>query len=121
LQELARNLTGAILSHDIDGRIDLVALSLFCDMREHAFDEAYMEVSDRNRCSTIKAIKLPRLQSCSPPVLDVRLTSTSPKVHSGNCYLNGIEITITKLEMSLHSIRMQSRILLHHMLQLRLM
>jgi hypothetical protein len=41
-------LSQSILNHDIDARIDLVAFSLFCAMRRHAFDEAYIEVSDRN-------------------------------------------------------------------------
>ena len=48
LQEVTQNLSDSILSNNIDSRNDLVALSLFCAMRKHAFDEAYMEVSDRN-------------------------------------------------------------------------
>jgi hypothetical protein len=48
LQEVTNNLFEGLLNHEIDARIDLVALSIFCAMRRHAFDEAYMEVSDRN-------------------------------------------------------------------------
>jgi hypothetical protein len=48
LQEVTHNISEGILNHDIDARIDLVAISLFCAMRKQAFDEAYMEVSDRN-------------------------------------------------------------------------
>ena len=48
LQEVTRLLHEGILNHDIDARIDLVALSIFCAMRRHAFDEAYLEVADRN-------------------------------------------------------------------------
>lgn len=48
LQKVTQSLSESILNSDIDARIDLIALSLFCAMRRHAFDEAYLEVSDRN-------------------------------------------------------------------------
>jgi hypothetical protein len=48
LQKLTENLACSIETGKIDARIDLIAFSIFCAMRKHAFDEAYMEVTDRN-------------------------------------------------------------------------
>ena len=48
LQAITEDLASAIQGDKIDARIDLLALSIFCAMRKHAFDEAYMEVTDRN-------------------------------------------------------------------------
>jgi len=48
LQEITENLGHIIKEGEIDARVDLLALSIFCAMRKHAFDEAYMEVTDRN-------------------------------------------------------------------------
>ncbi|KAG9248806.1 glycosyltransferase family 4 protein [Calycina marina] len=48
LQDVTEKLSQIIRDGDIDARVDLAALSVFCAMRKHAFDEAYMEVTDRN-------------------------------------------------------------------------
>jgi hypothetical protein len=48
LQVLTESLAHSIEAGTIDARIDLMAFSIFCAMRKHAFDEAYMEVTDRN-------------------------------------------------------------------------
>lgn len=48
LQKLTESLAHSIEAGTIDARIDLIAFSIFCTMRKHAFDEAYMEVTDRN-------------------------------------------------------------------------
>ncbi|KAF4637772.1 hypothetical protein G7Y89_g291 [Cudoniella acicularis] len=48
LQQITDCLDGVLLHDKIDTRVDLLAFSIFCAMRKHAFDEAYMEVTDRN-------------------------------------------------------------------------
>lgn len=48
LQSLTESLAVCIEASRIDTQVDLLAFSLFCAMRKHAFDEAYMEVTDRN-------------------------------------------------------------------------
>ncbi|CAG8982809.1 hypothetical protein HYALB_00001090 [Hymenoscyphus albidus] len=48
LQNITEELTAALENKEIDSRVDLIAFSVFCAMRKHAFDEAYMEVTDRN-------------------------------------------------------------------------
>lgn len=48
LQRLTEVLVTSIEDGKIDSRIDLIAFSVFCAMRKHAFDEAYIEVTDRN-------------------------------------------------------------------------
>ncbi|KAH8663097.1 glycosyltransferase family 4 protein [Tricladium varicosporioides] len=48
LQEVTQSLHSIIQNDKIDARVDLLAFSVFCAMRKHAFDEAYMEVTDRN-------------------------------------------------------------------------
>jgi hypothetical protein len=48
LSKITDCLSTAFENDNIDSRTDMVALSIFCAMRRHAFDEAYMEVTDRN-------------------------------------------------------------------------
>lgn len=48
LQKITESLAAALERSEIDSRVDLIAFSIFCAMRKHAFDEAYMEVTDRN-------------------------------------------------------------------------
>jgi hypothetical protein len=48
LQKLTEQLALSIEAGRIDARVDMIAFSIFCAMRKHAFDEAYMEVTDRN-------------------------------------------------------------------------
>ncbi|KAH7383582.1 glycosyltransferase family 4 protein [Cadophora sp. MPI-SDFR-AT-0126] len=48
LQCLTESLAVCIEAFRIDAQVDLMAFSVFCAMRKHAFDEAYMEVTDRN-------------------------------------------------------------------------
>jgi len=48
LQCITESLCQIIKDGEVDSRVDLIALSIFCAMRKHAFDEAYMEVTDRN-------------------------------------------------------------------------
>lgn len=48
LQVLTESLAQSIEAGRIDARVDIMAFSIFCAMRKHAFDEAYMEVTDRN-------------------------------------------------------------------------
>jgi hypothetical protein len=48
LSEITDCLVAALEGDCIDSRIDMIAFSIFCAMRRHAFDEAYMEVTDRN-------------------------------------------------------------------------
>ena len=48
LQVLTESLAHSIDTGKVDARIDLMAFSVFCAMRLHAFDEAYIEVTDRN-------------------------------------------------------------------------
>ncbi|KAH8593367.1 glycosyltransferase family 4 protein [Bisporella sp. PMI_857] len=48
LQSVTGSLSDMIRDNEIDSRIDLIALSILCSMRRHAFDEAYLEVTDRN-------------------------------------------------------------------------
>lgn len=48
LQSITDNLACIISQGKIDSRVDLIALSVFCAMRKHAFEEAYLEVCDRN-------------------------------------------------------------------------
>jgi hypothetical protein len=48
LQAITQILESSIKNGRIDSRIDLVAFAIFCAMRKHAFDEAYIEVTDRN-------------------------------------------------------------------------
>ncbi|KAH9222558.1 glycosyltransferase family 4 protein [Leptodontidium sp. 2 PMI_412] len=48
LQKITDCLAGCIETHRFDTRVDLMSFSIFCAMRKHAFDEAYMEVTDRN-------------------------------------------------------------------------
>lgn len=48
LQILTENLARCLEGGHFDARVDLIAFSIFCAMRKHAFDEAYMEVTDRN-------------------------------------------------------------------------
>jgi len=48
LQEITDLLVCIIRDGIIDARVDLIAFAIFCVMRKHAFDEAYMEVTDRN-------------------------------------------------------------------------
>jgi len=48
LQAITENLGYIIRQGEIDAKVDVIALSIFCAMRKHAFDEAYMEVTDRN-------------------------------------------------------------------------
>lgn len=48
LQRLTEELAKCIDSETIDSRVDMIAFAVFCAMRKHAFDEAYIEVTDRN-------------------------------------------------------------------------
>lgn len=48
LNDLTESLANCLSSAEIDSQADLLTLSIFCAMRKHAFDEAYMEVTDRN-------------------------------------------------------------------------
>ncbi|KUJ20420.1 glycosyltransferase family 4 protein [Mollisia scopiformis] len=48
LQRLTDVLVKSIEDGIIDSRVDLIAFAVFCAMRKHAFDEAYIEVTDRN-------------------------------------------------------------------------
>lgn len=48
LRKITESLATALDGDKIDSRLDLIAFSIFCAMRKHAFDEAYMEVTDRN-------------------------------------------------------------------------
>lgn len=48
LQKVTEGLATSIEAGKIDARVDLMAYSIFCAMRKHAFDEAYIEVTDRN-------------------------------------------------------------------------
>jgi hypothetical protein len=48
LQNMTDVLVKSIKEDQIDSQIDLIAFSIFCAMRKHAFDEAYIEVTDRN-------------------------------------------------------------------------
>lgn len=48
LAKLTKNLNKLTSKGKIDATIDLIYLSVFCAMRKHAFDEAYIEITDRN-------------------------------------------------------------------------
>ncbi|TVY84657.1 hypothetical protein LSUE1_G001270 [Lachnellula suecica] len=48
LQEITDCLVCILRDGTIDAQVDLMAFAIFCEMRKHAFDEAYMEVTDRN-------------------------------------------------------------------------
>jgi len=48
LQEVTDCLASVLQDGKIDTQVDLIAFAIFCVMRKHAFDEAYMEVTDRN-------------------------------------------------------------------------
>jgi hypothetical protein len=48
LQGITKCLVSIASADKIDARIDLLCLAVFCAMRKHAFDEAYVEVTDRN-------------------------------------------------------------------------
>ncbi|RDL42046.1 UDP-Glycosyltransferase phosphorylase [Venustampulla echinocandica] len=48
LRRITDSLATVLDGDKIDSRVDLIAFSIFCAMRKHAFDEAYMEVTDRN-------------------------------------------------------------------------
>ncbi|KAM3074372.1 hypothetical protein ACMFMG_002820 [Clarireedia jacksonii] len=48
LQAITKCLISIASAEKIDARIDLLCLAVFCAMRKHAFDEAYVEVTDRN-------------------------------------------------------------------------
>lgn len=48
LQSVTEILAKLAESGGFDSRADLIFLSIFCAMRKHAFDEAYLEVTDRN-------------------------------------------------------------------------
>ncbi|EPQ63420.1 Bgt-5071 [Blumeria graminis f. sp. tritici] len=48
IEEITTIFAKIIKSGRIDARIDLMIFSVFCAFRKHAFDEAYIEVTDRN-------------------------------------------------------------------------
>ncbi|QSZ30095.1 hypothetical protein DSL72_004615 [Monilinia vaccinii-corymbosi] len=48
LQVVTKNLIEILEAKKIDARIDIICLALFSVFRKHAFDEAYVEVTDRN-------------------------------------------------------------------------
>ena len=48
LSEITSCLVDAFEDGRVDSKLDMIAFSIFCAMRRHAFDEAYMEVTDRN-------------------------------------------------------------------------
>ncbi|KAI9650098.1 hypothetical protein NHQ30_000111 [Ciborinia camelliae] len=48
LQVVTKTLIEILESKRIDARIDVICLALFSVFRKHAFDEAYVEVTDRN-------------------------------------------------------------------------
>lgn len=48
LQKITDFLACIVQDGSIDARVDLIAFAIFCVMRKHAFDEAYIEVTDRN-------------------------------------------------------------------------
>ncbi|TQS36907.1 hypothetical protein Golomagni_02634 [Golovinomyces magnicellulatus] len=48
LENLTDNLVAITDTDDFDARIDLIYLSVFCAMRKQAFDETFLEVTDRN-------------------------------------------------------------------------
>ncbi|RKF78556.1 putative glycosyl group 1 family protein [Golovinomyces cichoracearum] len=48
LEKLTDNLVSIIDIDYFDARVDLIYLSVFCTMRKHAFDETFLEVTDRN-------------------------------------------------------------------------
>ena len=48
LEDLVQSLQQVIKAGEIDVRADILALSFFCALRKYAFDDIYLEVTDRN-------------------------------------------------------------------------